>query len=254
MSKSTDARRDEISKRLIEEGEVKADELVKLFNVSDETIRKDLNYLDKMGVLRKVRGGAKTSSDYFQPPLRLRSQKNTEAKKLIARKAIDFIDEGQLVYLDPGSTSVQIAKFLRIKKNITVITNSLAVASIIADSDNEVIMIGGNIQKQNMASIGYYAGDIIDSVRIDIAFMGTDGFLGFEGPTTFSLDEAQVRRHVLKHSVKKILISDSSKFITSSIYLFGSFSDYDILITDEDDPEHLKQVKDVGKVVCVKGV
>lgn len=252
MSKNTELRRDEISKMIIAQGEVKTHELMVMFDVSNETIRKDLNYLDKMGIATKTHGGAKVVNEYYHLPVDVKLQENLNAKKIIARKAIDYVNEGDMVYLDPGSTCIQIARFLRIKKNITVVTNSINIASIVSESDNEVIMIGGNVQKRDKSCVGYFVKEVVNSIKIDIAFFGSDGFKGFNGPTTFSLSEAGVRDLVSKRSTKKILVCDKSKFDKSSTFLFGKFKDYDYIITDETDDDKLKMVKDVRHIIKVE--
>lgn len=91
-------------------------------------------------------------------------------------QGIRFIQDDSIVYLDPGSTCLQLAKLLRLKKNITVLTNSLPIGDIICDSGLELIMAGGKLQKKGRAFIGYYTTNVIDSIRIDIAFLGCDGF------------------------------------------------------------------------------
>ena len=127
---------------------------------------------------------------------------------------------------------MQLAKLLRLKKNITVLTNSLPIGDIICDSGLELIMAGGKLQKKGRAFIGYYTTNVIDSIRIDIAFLGCDGFQDMDGPMTFSMEHAEINRHILRQSRKSILLCDSSKFTKTSTYQFAKFSDYDVMITN----------------------
>lgn len=253
MAKKTELRRNEISKQVLSEGKIRVKDLAIHYDVSTETIRKDIDHLERIGLVHKEHGAVTGISDYFQLPINAKLQENIEAKKLIARKALDLISDDTMIYLDTGSTSIQVAKLLRVKHSLTVLTNSITIAQIVSETSHDVIVIGGNLQKRGMACVGTYATDIIDSIHIDIAFLGSDGFKGFKGPATFSLEEAEIRKHIVKNSEKRILICDASKFNKTSNYLFGKFKEYDYLITDETDPEKLSQVEGVKRIISVKG-
>lgn len=253
MSKKSRNRREEISKIVLSEGTVRVKELSEILKVSMETIRKDLDFLSVTGAIRKEHGTAMVVKDYFQLPIDAKLQENVEAKKRIARAALDLIEDNSFVYLDPGSTSIQVAKLLKIKKNLTIITNSLQVAMIIADSQNSLIVCGGLLQKRGKSLVGLYALDVIDTVHIDLAIMGSDGFKGLDGFTTFSLEEADVRRHILRQSDVNVVVCDASKFEKTSTYVVGKFSEYDYAITDEQDPEKLNYLSEVKQVLTVRG-
>lgn len=252
MSQKTKIRREEISKMVLSEGKIKVKDLANYLKVSTETIRKDLHYLDMMGIITKSHGGASVLNDYYQLPLDVKLQENLDAKKQIARKALDFIEDNSLIYLDPGSTSIQVAKLLRVKKNLTVLTNSITIANIVADSDHEIIVCGGLLQKRGKALVGIYAIDVINSIHIDTAIVGSDGFKGMSGPTTFSLEEAEIRKHIMRNSDVRMIICDASKFDKTSTYLFGKFQDYDYFITNETRIDKLKQIDGVKKIISVR--
>lgn len=253
MSKNTKLRRDEIIKMVLGEGEIKVKELAKHFRVSMETIRKDLNYLDECGMLSKTHGGAKAINEYYWLPVDVKLQDHVEEKRRVARKALDLIDDNSVIFLDAGSTTIQLAKLLRIKRGVTVVTNSIAVADIILESNNQVICTGGVAQKRGKALVGYFATNVIDSIHYDVMVCGTDGFYGMEGPTTFSLEEVEIRKHVLKNSDCSILITDASKFTKTSTYQFAKFSEFDYMITNESDMVDRKAIEGVKNFVIVKG-
>lgn len=254
MSQKTKKRRDEISKIVISEGKVKVKDLAHQFQVSSETIRKDLHFLDRMGVISKSHGGATVINDYFQLPLDVKLQENLEAKKHIARATLDLIEDGSMIYLDAGSTSIQVAKLLRVKRNLTVVTNSIQVANIVSDSEHNVIVCGGLLQKRGKALIGGYAVDVLKTIHIDVAITGSDGFKNMDGFTTFSLEEIAVRRQVHKSSDVNVIVCDASKFDKTSTYIYGKFSEYDYFVTDEQDSIRLKQVSGVRKIISVRSV
>lgn len=253
MSKNTKIRRDEITKMILGEGEVKVKDLARQFNVSMETIRKDLNYLDECGMVAKTHGGAKAINDYYWLPVDVKMQENVEEKRCVARKALDLIDDNSVIFLDGGSTTIQLAKLLRVKKGITVVTNSLAVADIVLESNNQVICTGGTTQKRGKAMVGYYAVKVVESIHFDAMITGTDGFLGMSGPTTFSLEEVDLRRHVIQNCSCKILISDASKFTKTSTYQYANFNEYDYFVTNESDKVNPKAVQGDKNLIVVKG-
>lgn len=253
MSKNTKIRRDEISKLVLGEGEIKVKDLAKRFNVSMETIRKDLNYLHECGVITKTHGGAKAINDYYWLPVDIKMQERVDEKRYIARRALDLIDDNSVIFLDGGSTTIQLAKMLRLKKGLTVVTNSIAVADIILESNNQVICTGGITQKRGKAMVGYYAVKVIDSIHFDAMVTGTDGFMGMQGPTTFSLEEVDVRRHVIKNTTTKILICDATKFTKTSTYQYARFDEYDYLITSESESVNKEMVKGIKNLIVVKG-
>lgn len=251
MSKASDARRNALYEIILNEGRVRVGDLARALDVTTETIRKDLKVLEDRGVLIKKHGSATVRNAYYQLPFDVKLQEDTLQKQWIARKALDFIQDDSIVYLDPGSTCLQLAKLLRLKKNITVLTNSLPIGDIICDSGLELIMAGGKLQKKGRAFIGYYTTNVIDSIRIDIAFLGCDGFQDMDGPMTFSMEHAEINRHILRQSRKSILLCDSSKFTKTSTYQFAKFSDYDVMITNPISEEEQTMVKGVKQLIMV---
>lgn len=252
MSKASEARRNALYQRVLSDGRVRVGELARQLDVTTETIRKDLKVLEERGVLIKKHGSAEVRNAYYQLPFDVKLQEHTLEKQQIARKALEFITDDAIIYMDPGSTCLQLAKLLRLKKNITVLTNSLPIADIICDSGLHLIMTGGKLQKRGRAFVGYYATNVIDTVRIDIACMGCDGFMDMDGPMTFSMEHAEINRHVLQHSRKKLLLCDSSKFTKTATYQFAKFSDYDLMITNTLDEKQQEIVRGVGKLIMVK--
>ncbi|NBK98583.1 MAG: DeoR/GlpR transcriptional regulator [Erysipelotrichia bacterium] len=254
MSKTTKLRQEEIIKMVLSENEVKVKELALYFNVSMETIRKDLNYLDTLGMVEKTHGGAKIINDYYQLPVNVKLQENVEVKRCIARKALDLIDDNSVVFLDAGSTTIQLAKLLKIKKGLTIVTNSIVVADIALESNQDVICTGGIAQKRGKCLVGLFASNVIDAIHIDTMITGSDGFKGMQGPSTFSLEEAEIRSHVIKNSDRKVLICDASKFSKTSTYQFAKFEDYDYFVTNESDELEETILRKVKHVIKVKGV
>ena len=116
---------------------------------------------------------------------------------------------------------------------------------------HDLIFTGGRLQKKGKAFVGAFTANNIDAIQIDTAFMGCDGFLNTDGPTTFSFEEVLIKQHVIKKASQKILLCDASKFEKTGTYTFASFKDYDVLITNPVSNKEKELVKDVKKVIYV---
>ena len=251
MAKTTQQRRNEIYRIIVSKGSARVSELAEQLQVTTETIRKDLNSMDEQGIIIKNHGGAEIKNTYYQLPLDVKMSEHVYEKQLIARRALDFIQDNTVLFLDPGSTILYLAKYLRLRKGLTVVTNSLAIASMVSETTHQLMIAGGLLQKQGKAAIGGFTNSMIDAIHIDTAFMGCDGFLDSFGPATFSHEEMEVKQHVLRKAQQRILLCDSSKFRKSSSYTFAKWSDYDVLITDQITEQEQDMVKEVRQLICV---
>lgn len=195
MAKTTQQRRNEIYRIIVSQGSARVSELAEQLQVTTETIRKDLNSMDEQGIIIKNHGGAEIKNTYYQLPLDVKMSEHVYEKQLIARRALDFIQDNTVLFLDPGSTILYLAKYLRLRKGLTVVTNSLAIASMVSETTHQLMIAGGLLQKQGKAAIGGFTNSMIDAIHIDTAFMGCDGFLDSFGPATFSHEEIG-RAHV----------------------------------------------------------
>lgn len=251
MSKSSLSRQNNIYQAILSKGRIYVSELSKNFHVSSETIRKDLDILEQQGLILKKHGYAEIMNDYFQLPLNVKITEHALAKQAIAKKALEYIKDNSMIFLDPGSTTLALAKYLPLKKGLTIVTNSLAIAQLVSDMKHDLIFTGGRLQKKGKAFVGAFTANNIDAIQIDTAFMGCDGFLNTDGPTTFSFEEVLIKQHVIKKASQKILLCDASKFEKIGTYTFASFKDYDVLITNPVSNKEKELVKDVKEVIYV---
>lgn len=158
--------------------------------------------------------------------------KNMDKKFKIAQRAVEMIPERGVVVLDSGTTALQIAKLLKYKSDLVIITNSLIAAQALENSRNKVFLTGGELRTKSMSFVGGWAIDAINSVQADIAFIGCDGF-NEDGPCTISYRELEVKKRILENSKEVVLVTDSSKFNLKGLYRFGTFDKFSCLITDE---------------------
>lgn len=249
MSKNNDKRRNDILKKLDQNSPLRIRELADMFLVSTETIRKDLFVLEQRGQVNKTHGYVHRKDGYDELPIEVKVEENTELKDQIARRAIDFVSDYSIVYLDPGSTTLSMVRYFSLKKGCTIVTSSIRIAQSLLSYKHEILLIGGLIQKKGTTTTGAFALDNLKHVKIDIAFMGTDGFKNCHGPTTFSFQELSVKQKVMEQSKQKILLCDKSKFNKTGTYPFARFSDYDKIITNSIDAKEKAMINSAKEIV-----
>lgn len=248
----TAERRNEISRLIITNGSIRVGDIAKKFGVSTETVRKDLIYLDKLGIIKKSHGGAMASSGIFEKPFSKRANENIDSKREIALLAQQFIPKKGIVILDSGSTVLELAKLITLKSGLTVITNSIGVADALADTDNKVYLVGGEVRGVTMSLSGHWASQAFRSVNADVAFLGSSGIKGKNGPCAESFVEAEVKCNIIENSKKNIVLADSSKFENEALVEYASWEKIDVLVTDSNISKKLlpsieKQVEVIKK-------
>lgn len=249
MSKKAENRQSDIYSQILSNGEVKVVDLANVHHVSMETIRTDLSTLENQGLIKKIHGGATLKDSYSEVSIEYKMTENASDKQLIAKKALEYIQDGSTIFLDPGSTTLALAKYLPLKKDLLVITNSLKIAQLVAETNHDLIFLGGKMLKKAKATTGSFTNNHLDSLHIDTCFMGCDGFMNMDGPTTFAFEEMEVKQHVLRNSTNKYLLADISKFHKTGTYKFANFSDFDCIFTTFLNNYERRMVEDVQKIV-----
>jgi DeoR/GlpR family transcriptional regulator of sugar metabolism len=236
-------RLDLIMKQINTKGYVKANELAQDFGVSLDTVRRDLESLEKKDLLRRVYGGAVSKySKGVEIDYASRQKLHMDEKTAIGRKAAEFINNGDTIIIDLGTTTLEVAKCLRDKKELTCLTNSMPVASELIKNDNgHVILLGGELRGGYFSTSGSITNLEVDSFCMDKAIIGASGISDKNGVTDYHLEEANVRRKMIQKSELVILVADSSKIGCSTFVHVCSLHDIDILITDWNaDPDILR--------------
>jgi DeoR/GlpR family transcriptional regulator of sugar metabolism len=252
MNKNTVERRYKLKEILLTSGSVNSGDASAMFSVSTETIRKDLIYLEKQGFAKKGHGGAVASTDYLETPFDLRNDKNVDLKRKVAKRALEFVPEKGIVLLDAGSTILMLAKELLSKENLTIITNSMSVCNILLASRNNVYIIGGQMKSVTMSLVGLWANNCLSSINIDIAFLGTSGFMNFTGPSSESFQEAEIKKKILERSNVSVILTDSSKCKSNALAQFALWNEIDYLIMDNPgELDKLTQIQQSTNVILV---
>jgi DeoR/GlpR family transcriptional regulator of sugar metabolism len=231
-------RRSEILSIVRKEGRITIDEICERFNVSEMTARRDLHELDREGLLRRVHGGGIGAfGSSYEPPYQIRSQNNREAKEAIGRKAVELIDDGDSIALDIGTTTLTIARSLKDRHNLTVVTASLPIAyELISNhslgNDLRMILTGGIVRSGELSMIGHISQQTFNELHVDKAFIGIGG-ISFEfGLTEFNLEDSLVKRALIRTARRIIVVADSSKLGRAAFTSVCPLSSVDTLVTD----------------------
>ncbi len=252
MPNDTVDRRDEILDVLSRNGKVYVSDLSKKFSVSKVTLRNDLKRLEQDGFLRRIHGGAlKTHQVAVDLALAEKEKKHAEEKRMISRVAAEMIEDGDTIILDSGTTTMEIARSIKNRTGITVITNALNIAMELANQQGiEVIIAGGNLREKSFALVGPHAEHLLSEYYADKFFLGVDGFSSRYGVTTPNIMEARLNRIMVEHAREVIVVTDSSKFGKRSLSLIVTIDKIDRVITDKDIPEdELAALQKAGKEV-----
>lgn len=245
-------RRTKLAQMINDKGSFRVAEMADYFRVTKETIRKDLIYLDQQKLVCKTHGGAVSISESTERPIHMRSTENPEKKRRIAERALDFLLDSKVVILDSGSTVVQVALQLNPNRDETLITNSLPVANALVEKEVPFFWIGGEFSLITMSTSGMGAAQTLNYITADVVFLGSSGFQSCNGPSAKAFCDAQIKREMMKKSRTKIVLADSSKFVTNAFVCFADWSEIDYLITDSEAPEAtLAELKKKVKVIVV---
>ena len=248
MSKYSAKRRDEIKQLLITEKRVEVKDLAKKFSVTTETIRTDLEYLEKSGECTRTHGGAVFQRQTSEASMDLRKKDRISTKRLLAKEALQFIDDGSLIYIDNASTSLPLATLLNTKRNCTIVTDSIELVNELYESSHEIYLLGGAVSKKARRTAGDYTLKMIQSFFFDVCILGMDGCHNTLAPANMNIEEVILNDRILKQSDYAILICDESKFKTNSRYKFADFDEFDCLITTHI-PKDMRQYVSTKKII-----
>ncbi|WP_417564071.1 DeoR/GlpR family DNA-binding transcription regulator [Microbacterium sp.] len=235
-------RQELIEQLLGDDGRVSVQELSDRFGVTTETVRRDLDALERAGALRRVHGGAvaHTGHSTAEPTITERSHRRTQAKSAIARRALEALGDGfrGSVFLDAGTTTAAVADLLPARLAATdgtaeVVTHSLSLAPGLASADRVALtVVGGRVRGVTAAAVGAGTVRAIGSLRPDIVFVGTNGISATFGLSTPDPEEAAVKEALVRAARRVVVVADSGKFGAESLVRFADLDDIDVLVTD----------------------
>lgn len=231
MSINTEQRREMIYAETLRGGRITIKQLALQLDVSEATVRRDIKALAKEGKVEQVLGGAvlpRTIDFSF----RTKETRNIEAKRIIGRLAARLVSDGDVIYLDSGTTCFAMTPFLKEKRDLSIIANSARLALELDCPGIEVILLGGTYRPDRLDTVGPLALATLDQLRGYTAFIGADGLGTDFGVTAGDVESAALYRLAVDHARRNILVADHSKFLSPSLVKIVDFGAIDCVVTD----------------------
>lgn len=251
-------RQNKILEIVQENGRVDISEICDRFAVSEMTARRDLNELDRQGLLRRVHGGGIASlGRSYEPPFQSRAGKNEGEKKAIGLKAAGLIFDGDSIALDVGTTTLEIVPGLREKRNLTIVTSCLQIASKVVEQlsleiDARLILTGGIIRPRELSMIGPIPEQVYQELHVDKAFLGIGGVDLADGLTEYNIEDTQIKKILIRSAREKIVVADGSKFGVTTFATVAPLTAVDKIVTDRSaPPEIVEQIREQGVEVIL---
>ena len=231
-------RQQAIAAQVMTQGRASVAELAQTYDVTTETVRRDLAVLDRAGVLRRVHGGAMPARalHLVEPSVDEREATRAAQKQAIAAVAAEFFPRpGATVLFDAGTTTARLATLLPADRDVLVVTNSVPIAARLAGRGSVSLqLLGGRVRGLTHATVGDQAVSALKSLRVDIAFVGTNGISVRHGLSTPDPDEAAVKRAMVECANYVVLVADSSKIGQEEFVSFAALDQLDVLVTDSE--------------------
>ncbi len=231
-------------------GKIRVNELAEEMNVSEATVRRDLEAMQGQGLLQRTHGGAMLTTQptaleisFDESQTRLLTEKTS-----IGKEAAKLVNPGESIIIESGSTTLEFAKFLIDISPLTVLTNSLAIArELSVNKDIDIMVLGGTLRRQSASLVGPWVADILKHVRVDKAFLGVNGIstgFGLSAPNPFT---AESRKAMMSAARQTIALADHNKLGVENLYFVAKLDELDILITDSGaSPENIENIITAG--------
>jgi DeoR/GlpR family transcriptional regulator of sugar metabolism len=227
---------------LRQQGSARVDAICRALRMSPATARRDLERLEEQGWIRRVHGGAMSVESRLEEPVfDAKASRATREKRAIAEKAAALVGAGSTLYLDGGSTALELARLLAERADLTVVTNSLRAAAELASRGPKLVLVGGELRRLSQTMVGPLTEALLAQLHFDTAFMGTLGFSVRDGLTTTDPGEAYTKRVAMARADRVVLLADSSKHGTAQLARSGGLDEVDVLITDRRLPPSFDQ-------------
>lgn len=246
---NAEGRRQLVLEALEERREVAVAALSETAGVSEMTIRRDLEALEREGLLKRVHGGAVSSvSRGYEPPYALRLSRERDVKRAIGERAASLVDDGDTIAVDVGTTTLELARALAIAENLTVLTPSLRVAELLTTNPGiRTIVTGGIARHGELSLVGDLAERAFEQLHCDTAFLGAGGVDPRAGVTEFNLEDTRVKRAALASARRVVILVDASKLGNVALATICPLERVDVLVTDQSASEEtLEPIREMG--------
>lgn len=251
MKKKKEQRLIHLRSILQDQGKVRTSDLAAMLAVTPETMRSDLDLLESQGLIVREHGFARLSLKDKETPLEWRISENREEKVRITNRALEEIKDGDIVFIDAGTTLLSALGNLASLRDLTIIVNSLPAAEACLKMGFRCIFIGGEMLRNGQHTYGYFAEEMVDHICIDVSILGSTGIEGADGFCVYSMKEVGIRRHLIRQSRKLVIIMDEHKISQQGYYRFCTFREADLLITNKLSPEQKERLAEVRHIIEV---
>ena len=224
---------------LEKDGSVSVDDLARQFSVSGMTIRRDLKYLEAKNRIERFHGGAVLRDEVLYQEKEIQ---NIEAKKFIAKKALERLDDAKVIFLDAGTTNRELAFLLKDRETLSVVTTDLMIAGVLQSGTARLFFCGGEIQKSTGSALGSYTVNQLKDYSFDIAFLGASSI---NSKLELTMEKVALKKTILEQAKKAVLLADASKFEKQAMMTICGIQEFDVLITDKTFSE--KEKKELEK-------
>ncbi len=253
------ARSTAILTALQQTGSVSVEDLSAQLDVSQMTVRRDLDLLEKQGLLRRTHGGAVSIEPFFYEPFRndrsfqAQVEKFAQEKRRIGRAAAALIERGETIALTPGTTTTEVVRGLPLNHDITVVTNTVNVAMELSmRKDLKIFVTGGHLHGDWFSLIGPSAAQSLANLLISTVFVGADGIDAKWGASCFSPEEAHLNSIMVRHARRKVGVMDHSKFGVVTGWRICNTADLSVLVTDTDATDEMVQPFEKAQVKVLR--
>ncbi len=254
--RNTRQRRQQILQLLVQHGSVQVTELADSFGVSSVTIRADLNHIESQGLATRTHGGATlVRTPPREQDIHEKDALNLPLKDMIGARAAQLVRPGENIIIDSGSTTMMLARHLRLRGDVTVMTNGLNIAWELANADGvNVLLTGGLLRKQSLSLQGSQAEASLTSYSFDTLFLGVDGLDLQFGLTTHDEAEARLNHRMVERARRIVVLTDASKFGRVSLHRIARLDQIHAIITDDGiSDEYREGLQRLGLDVIVTG-
>ncbi|MFC7021197.1 MULTISPECIES: HTH-type transcriptional regulator GlpR [Haloarcula] len=243
-------RRRSITELVTKHGGLSVEELADHLDVSESTIRRDLRDLDDRNLVERTHGGVVPTTDVgIERSFDRRLIQHLERKQAIADRAVEEISEGHVVYYDAGTTTMQVAKAAPGGRSTIAVTSSPLLLLELAKAEGTVKMTGGEYRNETKALVGPTTEEYIRNSNFDLAFIGVNGIEADGMLSAPNESEAKIKRLVVEHSARAVVVTIAEKFGEQSFRRFGSIDDVDLLVTDERVPDEYRDLFEETQLV-----
>ncbi len=223
---------------IVEKGALDVASLSAQFDVSQATIRRDLEVLEKQRLVSRTHGGATTHAAFNDLPLSYKTAQDMSEKRRIAHEALTFLDGARVIGMTGGTTVTEFARLLLDRDGLTVVTNALNVATdLLANPQLRVFAAGGEVRRSSQEAVGPTAEMFLSAYNIDVAFLGVDGVDAVAGCTNYDPVGARVNAVLRERGRMNVVLADATKISRIALAQVCAMKDVDVLITDSRAPE-----------------